>query len=301
MAPPTPPAFSRLKPMLFMLVALTCLALGLAGLNGRSATNPLITSAEHRVQEVATATVAVYISLRAINAALSTAQEIEVGASAVGQASLQPLKVLEPVDDTVERVANVLFFVAAAAALATVGLGPVTSLGLILLGLGLMLRLFPALPDQLRVLGNTAVRFGLIIGVALPLVFSFGSTLGTWATEAQLTTAQGEIDRVAQQANLLLGNDTDRLSPTVAADDEDDGWFSAISSTWNNAADGVREVFQRSRQYLDAASVFISAADTILNASLTVIGVFALRMVVLPLLLLWAAWALLRSGGRQGG
>lgn len=292
----TAPAFSRLKPILMVLVALSCLAIGIAGLNGRSDANPLITTAEHRAQDVATATVAVYISLRAINAALSTAQEIEIGASLGGQASLQPLKVLEPVDDTVERVADALFLVAAAAALATVGLGPVASIGLSLLGLGLLLRSMHTLPQPLSALSGKAQRFGLILGVAMPLVFTCGSTFGTWATEAQRTAAQGEIDRVAQQANLLIGNGKD-AQPVATNVAEDDGWFSSISNTWNDAADGVRGVFESSRQYLDAASVFVSEADTILHASLTLIGVFVLRMIVLPLFLLWGAIALLRGGG----
>jgi hypothetical protein len=136
-----------------------------------------------------------------------------------------------------------------------------------------------------------------MIGVAVPVIFSLGSTVGAWATEATLVSAQADLERVAQQANQLIGNGTVDLSHTPSEPTEEDGWFSSLSTTWNDAADGVRGVFESSRQYLEAASVFVSEADTILHASLTLIGGFVLRMIVLPLFLLWGAFTLLRGGG----
>ena len=105
--------------------------LGALELSGVTRFNPVVPPAEFAAAEIAAATAGVYVSLRVINAALSAAQEVEVGASVGAQVGVQPLKVLEPVDDTVERVADVVFAVAAGAALVNVGLSPVAGLGLV--------------------------------------------------------------------------------------------------------------------------------------------------------------------------
>jgi hypothetical protein len=47
-------------------------------------------------------------------------------------------------------------------------------------------------------------------------------------------------------------------------------------------------------RYRDAAVVLMSQADDLFSATLTIIGVFALRTLILPALLLWGAVALMR-------
>jgi long-subunit fatty acid transport protein len=103
--------------------------LGLVCLLGLFQLNPAVGFAERVNRDVALASTAVYVSLRAINAALSVAQEIELGGSLGVSASAQPMKVLEPVDDTVERVAAVVFGVAVLSGLLSVALAPVATLG----------------------------------------------------------------------------------------------------------------------------------------------------------------------------
>lgn len=49
-----------------------------------------------------------YGSARALNAAISVAQSTQVGVSFVGEASFQPLEILDPVNDMVEDYATVM-------------------------------------------------------------------------------------------------------------------------------------------------------------------------------------------------
>lgn len=293
-APRTPArtVFALMAGLLFLLT-------GVLGLSGRSDWNPLATVSEQTAETIAASAVTVYVSLRAINAALSTAQEIEVGASVVGQASLQPLKVLEPVDDTVERVADAVFLVAAGAALAAVGLAPVVSVGLVVLGAALLGRIAlgrsPAFARRVKPLCDKGITLGIAVGFAIPAVFVLAVRVGEQATAAQMSTAMAELDAVAHKANFLIGAEADEAAAVSPADEGDAGVFGWLSSRISEAGDSVSGVFEQSGRYLEAAQVFVEEADTILRASLTIIGIFTLRMLVLPVFLLWGALSLLKA------
>ncbi|AHM02832.1 hypothetical protein roselon_00387 [Roseibacterium elongatum DSM 19469] len=286
------------RAILVAIAGLLALAIGVAGLLGRGTWNPAIHPAEAAAEEIALSTATVYISLRAINAALSVAQDIELGASLGAQASLQPLKVLEPVDDTVERVASVVFTVAAGAALASVGLAPVASIGLILLGLGLLARvgrlLFPERADGLLPYGRQAERVGATLGLILPLVFALGVNLGEVVTQPQWQTAMADLRSMTEEANILIGAGASDVPDAADAGNPGAGVFQRLGDWVDGMGDGVGAAFESSQRYLAAAQVFLDEADDLFRASLTIIGIFALRMVVLPALLLWGALALMR-------
>lgn len=285
------------------VAAILFLLLGTAGLLGRSDWNPLVTTSEAASENIATSSIAVYVSLRVINSALSTAQEVEIGASVVGQASLQPLKVIEPVDDTVERVAEFIFLLATVAALTTAGLSPLVSVGLITLGSGLLCRLclgrWPSLSEQMRPVYNKAISLGLSVGILLPLSFTLGVWMGEVATTAQLDTASNELNSIADKARYLIGATDDEDIGDPQNDDEDSGLLIWLRNQASKAHDGVANVFERSNRYLEAAQVFIDEADTLLKASLTIISVFLLRVLVLPVFLLWGIASLFGAALRR--
>ncbi|QDI77175.1 MULTISPECIES: hypothetical protein [Leisingera] len=295
----------RTRTALGVVAGLLFLLTGAFGLSGRSDWNPLATVPEQTAETIAASAVTVYVSLRAINAALSTAQEIEVGASVVGQASLQPLKVLEPVDDTVERVADAVFLVAAGAALAAVGLAPVVSIGFVVLGAALLGRFSlgrsPVFDRIMTPLCTKGIALGIAVGFAIPSVFVLAVWVGEQATAAQMTAAMAELDAVAQEANFLIGAEVDEAEAVSPAEEGDAGVLGWLSSRISEAGDSVSGVFEQSGRYLDAAQVFVEEADTILRSSLTIIGIFTLRMLVLPVFLLWGALSLLRTVLRPAG
>lgn len=86
-----------------LLIALAVIALLVITVFPRA--NPLTSAAVAQARAVATASAGTYVGLRTLNALLSSAQEVEVGGSLIVQGTVKPLKALEPVDDTVERIA----------------------------------------------------------------------------------------------------------------------------------------------------------------------------------------------------
>nr|WP_255599298.1 hypothetical protein [Hasllibacter sp. MH4015] len=277
----------------FVLAGALCLIVGLLDLARGGGINPALPPAVDAAEEIALVTAGVYVSLRAINAALSAAQEVEIGASIGAQASLQPLKVLEPVDDTVERVADVVFAVAAGAALATVGLEPVAALGLVVLGVGL-LGLGGAGAtgrENAAAASLRAVRLGAALGLVLPLVFAGGVWLGERATAPQWEAATAELDAVANEARILIRDGEQDL---VAEDAEADGLFSGFLTGLSDVVGEVQDAGAAVSNYVAAVEVFMTQADALFRATLTIIGIFVLRTLVLPAVLLWSVMALLR-------
>ena len=283
------------RPLVLILAGVLILGLGLLDLSSRAQLNPIVRPASAVASEIAESSAWVYVSLRVVNAALSTAQEIELGASVGAQATMQPLKVLEPIDDTVERVADVVFAVAAGAALAVVGLGPVTALGLVLLGGGLISSGIGSRLDNLPVqrIASRAVRMGAGVGILLPLVFAAGVSIGNWVTAAQWNDATEQLARVTEEAQIVLGDgsETDTRPEDEATAGSLFGW---LGETLGSASDGVRDAVIAADRYRDAAVTLLNEADVLFEATLVIIGVFVLRTLVLPALLLWASLMLLR-------
>lgn len=251
--------------------------------------NPAVRWAETSVQQIAASMTGVYVSLRVINAALSAAQEIEVGASVGAQANVQPLKVLEPVDDTVERVADVVFAVAVGAAVATVGLAPVALLGALVLGAGALVMaaglVWPKLPRGVSGLAWRAVRLGSAVSVVLPLVVVAGLELGDRMTALPQQDAYAVLNGVADEAQLLIGQDTP--DPDVITEETGGTFFGRFFDSVSSAGETVQS-------YTQAARVFRSEATALFEATLILIGVFVLQSIVLPILLFWGVIALLR-------
>jgi hypothetical protein len=228
--------------------------------------NPLVRWAEGRNAEVALAATGVYVSLRAINASLSMAGEVEVGASIGVGGSINPLRWLEPVDDTVERVSSLVFAVAAVSGLLTLALEPLSAIGFGLIALGLAGRAGCRRGLAGRGVARAASGCALLgagFAVLLPAVIVGGAILGEALTRAEWAEAQETVRLVRDEAAALVG-------------DTDDGW---------------RERYNR---LAGAAGFFWENADELLRASITLCGIFALRLVVLPAALLWAALAVLR-------
>lgn len=285
--------------MYLAAVGVVFLIIGLLELSGRGPLNPAVPLAEAAAEEIAVATAGVYVSLRIINAALSAAQEIEIGASIGAQASVQPLKILEPVDDTVERVASVVFAVAAGAALAVVGVAPVAGLGLVVLGAGLLGMAGCLGMGQPGAMAGCrrAVRLGVATGLILPLGFAGGVALGERVTAVQWQAAIADLSVITTEAEILIGGGEalpDAVVPSA------DGLFGRLGQRLQAAGDGVADTVDAIARYRDAATVFLSEADALFGATLTIIGIFALRMVVLPVLMLWGAMTLLRRSVGAG-
>ncbi|MEL7114655.1 MAG: hypothetical protein AAGP08_03550 [Pseudomonadota bacterium] len=282
---------------LHALFGLAMLILGALHIFAAPFPNPLVSASEDTAEEIAVSTAAVYVSLRAINAALSTAQEVEIGVSVGVGGGFQPLKVLEPVDDTVERVSEAVFIIASLAAIALVGLGPVVGLGFLALGIGVIAAVICATSPSLapwHSFCTRLARIGFVLALVFPLAFSAGVWFGERATQNQWDAAIIVLNEVAQEAQFLIRRDTDDDPAPTAT-----GTGGGIVGFIRGLGDSVTETTEAAKRYRDAAGVFFSKADALLSASLTIVGIFILRMILLPALLLWLAASVIRTNARK--
>lgn len=246
------------------VLALLVLALGL-GFFYRH--NPVTGAAQAYAEEIATASAATYVSLRVLNAFLSTAQEIELGGSLGVSANAQPLKILEPIDDTIERIAGLIFGVMVATGVLAVAMGPVSAVGCALAALAAVVWLMQWRGGGMDVLARKLVSYGVFLGLALPVAF--------------VVTAQ-VADRMTDAAYERYTEIVAQITDSVGADDL-------------AANDGIRREVDR---YRTLATRIYADADTLIQSYIAILAVYAFRVFVLPLLILGGFFVLARHFAR---
>ncbi len=265
------------------LAGLAALCLLLATLQAGPLTSPAVRSA----RDAAVASLGVYVALRSINAALSFAQEIEVGGSFGLSANAQPLKFLEPIDDTVERVAGAIFAISLLAGVLTVSIAPVSGLGFLLLAAGLMIGALRgllvaragAVAEPVCRAGNACNVTGVFLALVLPVSLSLGSVLGGHLTANQWTEAQSNLTQISDHARDLLGaTEAAGLADTGGTALPSDASPGVLGRVWGEVSGAAAQT----DAYIDAAGYFVVHADELLESSLIIVAIFLLRTLVLP-------------------
>lgn len=225
--------------------------------------NPVIGAAQGYAADVATTAAASYVTLRTLNAFLSTAQEIEVGLSFIASGSARPLKVLEPIDDTVERIAGLVFGVMVATGVIAVALGPVSAIGLGLLSVALAVW---ALSKRGHAgLLRRLAWYGGFLGLALPLALVGSEPLAGQLTEGVYLRNMEVIEEI-----------TAHVGGSEALGEEEPGLT----------------------EYRQLASNLWSRTDKLIGALLAVLGVHVFRIFLLPLLLVGGLFVVARYYAR---
>jgi hypothetical protein len=182
----------------------------LISLLGFTNNGPFIKGAKDYSQEIAKSSAATYLSLRLINAAISFAEEVEVGGSIIAvSGSAHPFKVLEPIDDAVERLSAAIFLVGTVSGIMTVVLPVLGGVTLIIIGTSMAVLAGLSLtglrfPGQYLVLNlfQGAARLGCM-GFLIVLAFSISS----WFAEGISNKAWGEyqltVTKIAEQMPSL--------------------------------------------------------------------------------------------------
>ena len=217
---------------------------------------------------------ATYVTLRTLNAFLSSAQELEVGVSFIGSGSAQPLKVLEPIDDTVERIAAVVFGVMLASGVLAVTMGPLGAVGFALLGFAAVLWAGAVAVGRVRPLGGAPRQlavYGGFLGIGIPVAFLLSAliadrlTAETWAEHS-------------------------RVIADITATVEDEGIDPAD-------AGGVRGMMDRVEQYQTLASNLTSRADELIGSLISLLSVYIFKVLVLPVMLIGGLFVIARKLG----
>lgn len=243
--------------------------------------NPMIRQAEAYAGRVATASGGTYVALRSLNAVLSSVQEVEVGGSFVVQGSVQPLKVLEPVDDTVERVASVVFAIMLIAGVCAVSMAPLGAVGMGLIAVALAVHLararFVAPPGPRA--GRAAVvisrlgRYGALLAIGLPLAFLLAG-LSEGLTAGLLAERRAVIADITAEVAAM------------------DGEVLPEGADWTDWLGGVSGDVAR---YRDMATQIIGRTDEMIASFLAILGIYVFRMVLLPALFLAMLLGLART------
>ena len=254
--------------MRFVMFLLGLLAAGSLALvlSGREA--PLTARAGAYAQEVSAASAATYVTLRTLNAVLSTAQEIELSGGFVVGGSAQPLRVLKPVDDTVERIAGVVFALMVVTGVLAVAMGPVGGVGWAMVLLAVVIwgaeRLIRgrAAPAGF---GRRLTSYGLFLALALPLSFVLTAALADRMTDDVWERHTAVVERITDQVGGV-----------------------------EDATGGLRAMMDDIERYTALMPRIFAEADTLIASYVAILAVFVFKIFVLPGLILGAFFVLSR-------
>lgn len=263
------------RPHFALLILLALAAFSAAALYPA---NPVTRGAQEYARGVAAASAGLYITLRTLNAVLSTAQELEVGGGVVVEGYAKPLKVLEPIDDTVERIAGVVFFVMVSTGVIALAIGPVSAVGFGLIGLAALMGLLARSSGRP---GASLVQpvglHGVMLAVALPLSFLVASLLADWMTAS-----------VWEEHNAILTEISAEVGVGGLAPESEAG----ILDRW-------RDVLETVEHYATLAATIYRHADDLIASFIAILAVVLIKILVLPLIILGAFLVLGRSLARS--
>ncbi|MGI9250036.1 MAG: hypothetical protein ACR2PR_02410 [Pseudohongiellaceae bacterium] len=292
------------KIMSAALITLAGLSLfiGWNDIRGEDTGNLLVPMAEEETERLVGAMIATYGSLRLINAALSAAEEVEVEGGFIITGSIHPMKFMEPVDDTVERVSDTIFLLVVGVVMVTVGLGPVAALGAFALGLGLLGYALQAALNRLPLwynkwlfpLQKKLLYMGIVLAIVLPLVLAGATTVSELLTQGaheEATATLKDIAGISDPGNPPSG-ECPWYNPFCEEQEENENegcaWYDLLCTDQEEAESNDNGVID----------VFWTRADDLLGATLALIGIFLLRAVILPVLFFWLALMLLKHIAR---
>ena len=284
--------------------------------------NVILKTATEYTSDIAKDSAAVYLSLRGINAALSFVEEIEVNASVVvASGSVQPFKVLEPIDDAVERMSSAIFYIGVMAATTTVVLEFFGRYGFLLFGVSLG---FQQLAFQSGVFGSDNTFSRIIAGIRnsagiilLALVsFFISSTLSDklsddkWLEYRQLLNEiSGELDELSVIDQMEIDENTEQHSDELPIsntleNNEEKSWTERTLERANTfkedmvnkgqeVAKNVRNVTSGTMNTMvekynlagEITSKFWERKDELVNALTGIFALFIFKTFILPMLL----------------
>lgn len=257
------PAARRL-PAAALLAGLVFIFLGVFN------TIPFTDRAQAYTQDIATTAGVTYASLRGINAAISFVEEIEVGASVVVSGSINPFKFLEPLDDAVERLSSVIFFVAGAAAILSVLLATIGQASFVLIGASVSLSALmklaraSAFSQPVERLLSRMFQLGLM-GVLIVLAFAISSVIG---------------ERMSDQS-------WDRYNAILDT-------AGAAGDTLETTGGGLTETADSIEKAREVVMMLVANSDELIRAIIGVFASYMFKTLVLPVLLAFSLMWVLR-------
>ena len=240
------------------IVLVVGIVIGVLGLTNKG---PFIKGAKGYSQEIARSSATAYLSLRLINAAISFAEEVEVGGSVIAvNGSAHPFKVLEPIDDAVERLSAAIFLVGAVSGVLAVVLPVLGGVALVLIGASLAflagldlsnLR-FPGrnlLSDLFRGTARLGgLGFLIVIAFSISSWFADGVSKRAWGEyQLTLTNIADQMPKLSSEAGSMLDAEqsneledhAELVKPTEMGLEEETGFFRRIGNGLKATGEGA--------------------------------------------------------------
>lgn len=254
---------------LWVLVVLAAAALAAAVFHRD---NPVTGRAQDYAGDVAVSSAAVYVTLRSVNAFLSAAQEVEVGGSLVVSGTVQPLKTLEPIDDTIERIASVVFAMMVVTGVISVAMGPIGAVGAAMIALALAVWIADRMigrRDVVVVLARRLGWYGGFLALAVPVAFLLSAQVADRLTQ----------DVWAQNAAVIA-----EITAPIA---EDGAQTPELQNRLWQALDDLDD-------YRVLAGNIYDRADALIGSYIAILAVFLFKIVVLPATLMGGLFLIAR-------
>nr|CAD6601855.1 hypothetical protein RKHAN_00979 [Rhizobium sp. Khangiran2] len=281
--------------------------------------NPLAETAAGFSREVTLGSGALYGTLRVANSLMSVAKDADVtGGVGVASVTASPGQLLQPVTNTIDRMADLLFYLAIASGILSLVLAPVAKVASAVLALGagaIAILLFKArsVPPALDRFSRSAAAIGLLGAVLLPASYSLAFHAGNAITEEAWSEASAIFQRMdAQYEATAVESQVEALREGLPADGtapppvEDEGLLGRLGS----AVDASRSALSGT---LDAASGLaqsvtggvtanariitegLALSADLFTASIGIAVAYLVKLLVLPMLILGALIYLMRA------
>lgn len=286
--------------------------------------NPLTGIATGFNREVMTGGTLIYGSLRAATSIMSVAKDADVEAGVVA-ASVQvsPGQVLEPVTATMNRMADLLFILVMVSGILGVTLPAIAKLGAaVLIAGGVVATLSPIAPPlRVQLVNRVAVPL-IVLGMGAALLLP-GAYAGAFALGDRITAdAWTEATRVFDKLSEDFSDDAmpplkvPQPAPPAAAPQapQDQGLIESIGAGIGAAVEGAGEAIMGTAQAAGDVVTSLGAqlaktsqiaidgvamAGDLFGASIQLGVAYIVRLVVLPMVLLFGAIWLLRQALRR--
>lgn len=255
------------------------LALSVAALILCSWLAPLDSTAIQQVDAGLKRALVSFATARALNAVISVAQGTEVSVQPIGfGVNFTPGQLLDPVNDLVEQFSNLMLAASIAFGVQKVliGIGAYWLISLVLTTVAIGWAWLYFRQQQPPVWLSRMLVVLLMIRFAIPMV-----TIGTDLLFQKFMAADYET---SQQGIDTASGIVAKLNPPVTVNSENLGVVEKIKGWWSQNVD-VKTRFENLKQAAEQATEHI----------IKLIVIFLLQTLVIPLLLLWALYGVVRG------
>jgi hypothetical protein len=300
--------------------AITCLRwLLLAALGGLLlVVNPLADRAAQYNRDVTIGSTALYGTLRVMNSVMSVAKDADVtGGVGVASITASPGQLLQPVTNTIDRMADLLFWLAiVSGVLSTLFLpiAKVAAIGLVVVsllqaGASLTRQRLPALAARLAKAGLTLCLLGAVV---LPLSYAVAFRAGAEMTDSAWQGATAVFDRINTDYDAEAGGQIDALksadvpAAVTPVPQAETGFLGRLGSAVGQSQSAISGTVSAASGLVTALTEGVSAKTRVITdglaissdlftASIAIAVSYLVKIIVLPALILAAMLFLMRA------